>query len=81
MGFSQFVHSFIEADKTWDEFLVTDISTFGKHYFIDSIYQANGFNYGTIKSYAMINKYPNDNSIWPPIFVLYSTQIQVEMYP
>jgi hypothetical protein len=80
VGFSQFLHSFIEADKTWDELFVTDISTEGKQYFIDAIYQANGYNYGTIKSYALINQTPNNFSVWPPIFVLDSTQVQVEMY-
>ena len=80
MGFSQLNHSFIEANKTWDEFFVTDVSAYGKQYYIDSIYQANGYKYGTIKSYVLVNQNPNDNSIWPPIFVLNSAQTQVEMY-
>ena len=33
MGFSQLNHSFIEANKTWDEFFVTDVSAYGKQLF------------------------------------------------
>lgn len=76
---AQMMHPFIEANKAWDEYFITDIDLSAKRFFIDNITQNGGSTYGTLKSYTLVNQ-DIVGVFLPPNLIIDSNQVQIEMY-